>query len=155
MFRRTLTQIKKLVKFILPIYQKIFAENDKIATGETIGSLRTQIEANLPVSASIDLYGSSVIKKIEEGRQAGEVLVEDGQLTDWMIARGIPLAVEPRIAMSIYNNPLAPVPITKDAKIQINTLDKTAILLAFRRDMSAMIERAWKKTFGKQRRTRR
>lgn len=105
------TELERIAQEIVLAYKDVLAEQDKIATGKTEKSIRAQVDMS-PYGVSI--FGSEGMYMIEKGREAFEVLLEDDDpdLLEWMDARNIPREAVTAIAMSIYFNPLASVPIT-------------------------------------------
>ncbi len=97
----------RLLKFIAPT---VFKQKDKIATGKTIESLEVVQEVDLGAAVGISLYGGKSVEFINQGLPTG-VYIPDGELLDWMNARGIPASAEKNIQWGIFHNGVEPVPI--------------------------------------------
>ena len=138
-------ELDRLGDELVAAFRDVLEEQDKVATGKTQKSIRAATDL-IPLAVSI--FGSEGIYNIEKGREAYEVLFEDDDpdLLEWMDARNIPRSAVRGIAMSIYFNPLPPVPITgivvKEKLDRILNKQSPKILSAFSADVGDIIRQA-------------
>lgn len=138
-------ELDRLGEELVKAFRDVLEDQDKVATGKTKQSIRAETDL-MPLSISV--FGSEGIYNIEKGREAFEVLLEDDDpdLLEWMDARNIPRSAVKSIAMSIYFNPLPPVPITgmvvKDKLDGILKKQSPKILSAFSADVGDIIRQA-------------
>ena len=99
-------------------FVNVMSEAGKIATQETLNSIRIEVVKTSLYSVELRVYGSKVIQYIEKGRKARQVFPDyrepeiKARLERWMSAVGFGGTVE-QLSWAIYWNPLDPVPITK------------------------------------------
>ncbi len=128
---------------LVKAFKEILAEEDKIATGKTEKSIRSEI---VLTPATVSIFGAEGIYNIEKGREAFEVLLEDDDedLLEWMDARSIPRSAVKNIAAAIYFNPLPAVPIT--GRVVAERLDailqKSKLMESIATDAASFVRKA-------------
>lgn len=101
---------------LLEATEDTLVDKDKVATGETLRSLRIEVQQGGD-QVNILLFGSDTIEKIEKGREPFKELLpfNDPTLLSWMKARSIPINAQQFIIASIYENPLEGVDIIQNS----------------------------------------
>jgi hypothetical protein len=117
------TVLSNYAQGIVRDYQNALKRNNKIATAKTVNSLEVTHTANKAV-VGFTILGDKAFEYIEYGRRAGAKMPPKGSITQWLIARQIPLKLDYIIRKRIGERGIKPTPITatiaKQATIQID-----------------------------------
>ncbi len=147
MFENVFKKLRAFARKSIEIVKRVLVKSDKVATQETIQSLRQETIFNVIEDVEINIYGSKSFEYIEQGRAAGAKMPPEGVLLAWMASKGIPKEKEFAVRRSISVKGIEPVPVIEMSFIEITREFNQDVSENLLENISEAIAKAFKKGF--------